>query len=696
MKHEVAGMVGAQEMKISTGELAKQAGGSVVVQYGETIVLGTATMGNPLSPDSNFLPLLVEYDEKFYAAGKIKGSRFMKREGKPHDDAILTARLIDRSIRPLFPDEMINDVQVVLTVLSYDGEHDPDTVAMVAACGALMVSDIPWQGKLGAVRVGMANGEYVINPTTDQRRDSTLDLVLAGTAEDITMLEAGASEIPEPAILDAIQCGQAAIGQISSLLVALQAKAGVPKKDATYAQKNEDHITKIEELSRPLLRKKLESTTNKDDIGQAERDTVQEVLLMLSDEDKEVISEREVRSIIHELHGKVTRDRVLEEGARSDGRSLDQVRPLAIRAGVLPRAHGTGLFQRGDTQVLTVLTLGGPDDRLIVDTIRSEIHKRYIHYYNFPAFSVGEIKPSRGPGRREIGHGALAERALVAVLPAEEEWPYTMLLVSEVLESNGSSSMASVCGSSLAMMDAGVPLKRPVAGIAMGLMSNGSGVYKVLTDIAGMEDEKGDMDFKVAGTSEGVTALQMDIKVTGLTRQILHDALEQAKKARLHILGAMNEVIATPRPELSKYAPRIQMLKIAVDKIGDLIGPKGKNINEIIAQTGAAISVEDDGRVSIVTNDGVSMEKAKQMVIDLTREIKVGDRFNGKVVRIMDFGAFVQILPNVDGLVHISQLSHDRVEKVQDVVQIGQTLEVVVTEIDSLGRINLSHKATKK
>jgi polyribonucleotide nucleotidyltransferase len=695
-KKEVKGIIGAQEMSISTGQLAKQAHGSVVVQYGETMVLGTATMGRPMSPDADFLPLLVEYDEKFYSAGKIKGSRFMKREGKPHDDAILTARLIDRSIRPLFPDGMINDVQVVLTVLSYDGVNDPDALAMVAACGALMVSGIPWEGPLGAIRVGMIDGKYVINPAVQDRAKSTLDLLLAGSAENISMLEAGAKELSESAVLDAIEIGQQGMGQIVALLEDLQKQVAPTVREAIYAKKNEDHIEKIEGLSRPLLTSKLSLSKGKDDIAQAERDTVLHVLETLTDEEKDEISEHEVRSIIHILHGKVTRDRILVESARSDGRSLDQVRPLSISAGVLPRTHGTGLFQRGETQVLTALTLGGPDDALIVDTIRSEYKKRYIHYYNFPAFSVGEIRPSRGPGRREIGHGALAERALLAVLPEYEKWPYTMLLVSEVLESNGSSSMASVCGSSLALMDAGVPITNPVAGIAMGLMSDGKGIYKVITDIAGLEDEKGDMDFKVAGTATGVTALQMDIKVNGLNREILSDALEQAKQARLHILEQMNAVISAPRAELSKYAPRIHTMRISVEKIGDLIGPKGKNINEIIEQTGANISVEDDGLVSIVTNDGDAMEKAKKMVSDLTRVIKAGDTFEGKVVKIMDFGAFVQLLPNVDGLVHISQFQDERVDDVNDIVKVGDILPVVVLEVDTIGRINLSHKATKK
>lgn len=694
-KTEVVANIGAQELKISTGEFAKQAGGSVLVEYGETIVLGTATMGRPLSKDGDFLPLLVEYEEKFYAAGKIKGSRFMKREGRPNDDAILTARLIDRSIRPLFPDGMINDVQVVLTVLSYDGENDADVPAMIAACGALMVSGIPWQGPLGAVRVGMVSGNIVINPTVEERAQSDLDLVLAGTSSNITMLESGAREIPETKVLDAIEAGQKALGSIVALLEELQGKVGKPQREAIYANTDEEAWGKIEPVAEPLLHEKLSQSKGKDAIAQAERDTVATVLEGLTEEEKEAISEHKVRSIVHEVHGKVARKRVLQEGARSDGRALDEIRPLEIRAGVLPRTHGSGLFQRGDTQVLTTATLGGPDDMLILDTMETEEKKRYIHYYNFPAFSVGEIRPSRGPGRREIGHGALAERALVAVLPEKQSWPYTMLLVSEVLESHGSSSMASVCGSTLALMDAGVPIKKPVAGIAMGLMSDGD-TFRVLTDIAGIEDEKGDMDFKVAGTADGITALQMDIKLTGLTREILSQALEQAKKARLHILGEMGKVLASPRPDLSPYAPRIHTVQVPVDKIGDLIGPKGKHINAIIEETGVDISIEDDGMVCITTNDALAMEKAKQWVYNMTREIKVGERFDGKVVKIMDFGAFVELVPNVDGLVHISQFRDERVNKVDDIVKVGDIIPVVVTEIDSTGRISLSHKATLK
>jgi len=687
------GQIGGQELCLSTGELAKQAGGAVLVQYGETVVLGTATMGRPMNPDGDFLPLLVDYEEKFYAAGKIKGSRFVKREGRPHDDAILTARLIDRSIRPLFPKGMINDVQVVLTVLSYDGENDPDVPAMVAAFAALTISDVPWNGPLAAVRVGRVDDKFVINPSVEEKEASTLDLLLAGTDKDVVMIEAGAHEITEDSMIDAIEEGQKAIAKIVELVMDLQKKAGKEKQEPTLMKKDEELSQRLQEIARPKFIELISAARTKDTIGQAERDTAAFVKEQLSEEEKETITDRHIGNAVHELHAAFWRDLILQKGERSDGRALDEVRSLKTRVGVLPRTHGSGLFQRGDTQILTTVTLGGPTDMLIVDTMEAESKKRYLHYYNFPAFSVGETKPNRGPGRREIGHGALAERALVPVLPDKESWPYMMMLVSEVLESHGSSSMGSVCGSSMALMDAGVPIKKAVAGIAMGLVSDGPDNYKVLTDIAGIEDEKGDMDFKVAGTADGITALQMDIKIGGLTRQILTDALAQAKQARLHIMEAMNTAIDKPRADLSPYAPRIHTVRVPVEKIGDLIGPKGKHINEIIEQTGVEIDIDDDGLVSITTNDAQAMEKAKEWVHNMTREIKAGERFEGRVTRIMDFGAFVELVPNVEGMVHISQFREERIDKIDDVVKVGDVIPVVVIEIDSMGRINLSHKA---
>lgn len=685
--------IGRQEICISTGELAKQADGAVVVQYGETVVLGTATMEHPPSPDIDFLPLLVDYEEKFYAAGKIKGSRYVKREGRPTDDAILVSRLIDRAVRPMFPKGMIDDVQVVLTVLSYDGENDPDIPAMIAAFGALMISGIPWQGPLAAVRVGRTDGKFIINPTVEEREESELDIVLAGTGTDIVMLETGANEVPEGIMLDAIEEGQKVMGQVASLLEELQKKVGKNQHEPTLAFHDEKAETRIKNIVSPMLSKKLDDAVTKEEIAQAERDAVAAVQEELSEGEQEAITERHIRDAIHELHGEYARKRVLEDGIRSDKRALDEVRPLYVRVGVLPRTHGSGLFQRGGTQVLTTVTLGGPSDVLMLDTMEIEAKKRYIHYYNFPAFSVGETKPNRGPGRREIGHGALAERALMPVLPDKEDWPYTMLLVSEVLESHGSSSMASVCGSSLALMDAGVPIKKAVAGIAMGLMTNSEGKHKILTDIAGVEDEKGDMDLKVAGTKDGITAMQMDIKITGLTRDILQEALEQARKARLHILDVMNEVIAEPHKELSPYAPRIHTMQVPVEKIGDLIGPKGKHINEIIEETGVDIDIGDDGLVSITTNDQLAMDKAVEWVKNMTREIQVGERFEGKVTRIMDFGAFVELVPGVEGMVHISQFRDERIDRIDEVVKVGEVIPVIVIEIDQMGRINLSHKA---
>lgn len=685
--------IGGQELCLATGELAKQANGAVVVRYGDTVVLGAVTMTGALYEDGDFLPLLVDYEEKFYAAGKIKGSRFIKREGRPSDDATLTARFIDRSIRPLFPDNMINNIQVVLTVLSYDGENDADIPAMIAACAALSISDIPWNGPLAAVRVGRVNDQFVINPTAAEREQSTLDLVVAGTADRITMIEAGAQEVPEDIMLDAIEEAQKALGVIMLTLQQLIDGAAQPKVAPTLMKTNPELEAKIHALARPVLLPALESAQTKVDFKNAEKAAAASVLEQLSAEDQLTVTEKMIKNAVHELHGIIARDWALNDRKREGGRALNQVRPLTIQAGLLPRTHGSALFQRGETQILNVTTLGGPSDVQLIDTMEIEAKKRYIHHYNFPSFSVGEVKPNRGPGRREIGHGSLAERALLPVLPSKEDWPYTMLLVSEVLESNGSSSMGSVCGSSLSLMDAGVPIKKAVGGIAMGLVSDGKDKYTILTDIAGVEDEKGDMDFKVAGTRDGITALQMDVKLTGLSRDILSQALAQAKEARLHILDAMDAVLPAPRAELSPYAPRIFTMRIPVEKIGDLIGPKGKHINEIIEQTGVEIDIDDDGLVSITSNDGQAMEKAKEWVHNLTREIKAGEKFEGRVTRIMDFGAFVEIVPNVEGMVHISQFSEERIASIHDVVKVGDIIPVIVTEIDSMGRINLSHKA---
>lgn len=684
--------VGGKTLKLSTGELARQAGGAMLVQYGDTVVLGTATMGDPLSADATFMPLLVEYEEKFYAAGKIKGSRFIKREGRPADEAIVTARLIDRSIRPLFPEDMINDVQVVTTVLSFDGENDPDILALIAASGALSLSDVPWGGPLGAVRGVMKNGGVLINATKAEREEAKLDMVLAGTADKIVMLEADGKEAPEEQLLAAVQDGQSVLQQVVTAIAEMVAAVGKTKQTPTLMKRNPEQQKMLQEKTASIFEGKIKTATSKEQVAAAERETAQEVYAALTEAEKEVIPESAVHNAVHDYHGRWTRDRILREGKRSDGRELTTIRPLTMKVGILPRTHGSALFQRGNTQILTTLTLGGPGDVQLIDTMEIEAKKHYIHYYNFPAYSVGEIKPNRGPGRREIGHGALAERALIPILPPREQWPYTMLAVSEVLESHGSSSMASACGSTLALMDGGVPIKRPVAGIAIGLFTQDND-YRVVTDIAGIEDEQGDMDLKVAGTSEGITAVQMDIKLGGITLDMLKDGLAAGKQARGEILAEMAKALAQPRQELSPYAPRIVTMRVSVEKIGDLIGPKGKHINEIIEQTGVEIDIEDDGLVSITSNNPQAMEKAKEWVHNMTREIKPGERFEGKVTRIMDFGAFVELTPNVEGMVHISQFREERVNDIHDVVKVGDIIPVVVVEIDSMGRINLSHKA---
>lgn len=690
--------IGGRELSVTTGELAKQAGGAVVVQYGETVVLGTANIKKPMSPDADWMPLLVDYEEKFYAAGKIKGSRYIKREGRPTEEATLNARMIDRSIRPLFPENMINDIQIVITVLSYDGTNNPDTLAMIAASAAIMISDIPWEGPLAGVRVGQVDGKLIINPTVEEIGKSTLDLFVSGTGDRITMIEAGANEVTEDVILDGLEEARKALAKIIPSLEKLQRKVGKEKVEPILMKKaDSDLIAKIQDIAKDTLVKGLKKGKTKETIGQAENDAFNKIIEQLSSTEEDQLTERDIHDAVHSLHADYFREQIMENEWRADGRKLDEVRDLYIKAGILPRTHGTGLFQRGQTQVLTALTLGGPSDVLLLDSMEIEAKKRYIHYYNFPAFSVGENRPNRGPGRRDIGHGALAERALLPVLPPEAEWPYTMLLVSEVLESHGSSSMASVCGSSLALMDAGVPITKPVAGIAIGLVTeqdaNGTiNNFKILTDIVGIEDEKGDMDLKIAGTKDGITAIQMDIKVTRLTRKILSQALEQAKKARLHILDAMNAVIDKARPDLSPYAPRIETIQVPVEKIGDLIGPKGKHINEIIEATGVEIDISDEGIVSITSNEAEAMTKAKEWVHNMTREIQPGERFEGKVVKIMDFGAFVELVPGVEGMVHISKFRDERVEKINDVVKVGDVIAVVVVEIDQMGRINLSHK----
>lgn len=680
--------LGGRKLVIEQGKMAKQANGAVLVRYGDTVVLVTATASKEPREGVDFFPLTVDYEEKMYAAGKIPGG-FIKREGRPSSDAILCARLIDRPIRPLFPKGFRNDVQIVATVLSVEPDNAPELLGMLGASAALTISDIPFMGPIAGVRVGRVDDEFVINPTEEQRKVSTLNLTVAGSQDAVMMVEAGASELPEDVILDAIMFGHAAIKKLVAFQKEIQAACGKEKTEPKLFLVPEELRIAIHDYAAARLD---EATRNPDKldrdahIAAVKADTVEHFLTDYPEQ------QAEIEIALHDIEKEVVRHMITKEKIRPDGRAIDEVRPISCEVGLLPRTHGSGLFTRGQTQVLTVTTLGPLSDEQIIDGLGPEQKKHYIHHYNFPGYCVGEARPMRSPGRREIGHGALAERALLPVIPTTEEFPYTIRLVSEVLESNGSSSQASVCGSTLSLMDAGVPIKRPVSGIAMGLVKDGED-YTILTDIQGMEDALGDMDFKVAGTERGVTAIQMDIKISGITRDILAAALAQAKRGRAFILGKMLACIAAPREELSPYAPRIETIQIPVDKIRDVIGTGGKVIHGIIDATGCEIDIEEDGSVYIASTDAEGMAKAKQMIEDITRDVEVGQIYTGVVTRLMKFGAFVKILPNKEGLCHISQLANHRVEKVEDVVAIGDQLEVKVVEIDDKGRINLSHKA---
>lgn len=689
--------LGGRELVIETGTLAKQASGSVTARYGDTVVLATAVMSKEMSKITGYFPLMVDYEERYYAAGKIKGSRFIKREGRPSDDAILSGRAVDRTIRPLFDHRMRNEVQVVVTTLSYDGENDADVVAMIAASAALTLSDIPWNGPIGAVRVGIVNGGgLILNPSSEERETSTLDLLLSGTKEKINMIEAGANEISEEKMAEAFEFGFEAIQKIAGFIEEIRKEAGKEKRQAALLRGDEAFEADIRKqclehgLPEALYlrpKKAMEEKTSEINAKIAD-------YAALTYPDQPNITEI-LSIVIEEFSDEVVHEKILREDARPDGRALDEIRPITCAVGVLPRTHGTGLFTRGETQALTVTTLGAPGDEMVIDTMETDMKKRYMHFYNFPPYSVGEVRPMRGPGRREVGHGALAEKALVPVLPSKEDFPYTILLVSEVLESNGSSSMASTCGSTLSLMDAGVPIKKPVAGIAMGVITGKEGDYKVLSDIQGLEDHYGDMDFKVAGTKDGITALQMDVKIDGLTPAMLKVAIAQAKNGRLFIMDKMLGALPQPRTALSPYAPRIITLHINPEKIRDVIGPGGKMINQIIDETGVSIDIEDDGSVFITSIDETSAKKAVEWIQNITREVKAGELFQGRITRIMNFGAFAEVLPNQEGLIHISELADHRVEKVEDVVRVGDIIPVIVKEIDSQGRINLSHKAAK-
>ncbi|OGB73586.1 polyribonucleotide nucleotidyltransferase [candidate division Kazan bacterium RIFCSPHIGHO2_01_FULL_44_14] len=685
--------LGEAKLTLETGRLAGLANGSVTLRIGDTVVLATAVVAATPRENIDFFPLMIDYEERFYASGKISGSRFIKREGRPSEDAILSARLIDRPLRPLFPKGFHNDVQVVITVLSADLVHDPDVLSITAASAALMQAGAPFNGPVAGVRVGLVDDKFILNPTYEQRAKSQLDLVVAGTRDAIMMVEAGALEVSEAKMVDAIEFAH------KSLQPAIEIQHELVKRLNVANDKYEVTTTPAELKTNIATRLggQLEEALYHPEkiVRNTKLDTLRQAIW------EEFISEENPEAVVADIFSKVVseefRRNILEHDKRPDGRKLDQIRPLSIEVGVLPRPHGSALFTRGETQALSTVTLGSLDDEQVLDTMELDTTKRYMHHYNFPPYATGEVKPMRTTGRREIGHGALAERALMPMIPSREDFPYTIRVVSEILASNGSSSMASVCGSTLSLMDAGVPIKKPVAGIAMGLVT-GEGKYKILTDIAGIEDFNGDMDFKVAGSRDGITALQMDIKVAGITKQIMSEALAQAKQAREFLLAEMGKIISAPRPELSPFAPRVIVVKVPQDRIGEVIGPGGRVINEIIDRAGGKgvtnISIEEDGNAFITSSDPKLGEQAAQTIRDMMREIKPGEKFHGRVTRIMDFGAFVEVLPGREGLVHISQLADRRIDRVTDVVKEGDMLDVVVTEIDNLGRINLSHKAT--
>jgi polyribonucleotide nucleotidyltransferase len=692
MSHQDKTTVGGRELIVETGELAGQANGSVVVTYGETVVLVTAVASEAPREGIDFFPLTVDVEEKLYAAGKIPGG-FPKREGRPPERSILASRLTDRPIRPLFPKGFRNDVQVVATVLSADQENDPDVLAICGASAALCISDIPFGGPVASVRVGYVDGEYVINPTETQLESSQLDLVVAGTRDAVMMVEAGARGLPEDVMLEAVRRGHEALQPIIDLQERLVTAVGKPKRQFALATAPEDLGLALQQFVGERLRSAVlnaDKTARRDAIAELRHAAIE----ALAGGETSAYTAKEVGEAFDGALKALTRSMILDEGIRPDGRDTRTIRPISCKVGLLPRTHGSGLFTRGQTQVLSTVTLGPGTDEQIIDDISAVERKRFLHHYNFPPFSTGEAKPLRGPGRREIGHGALVERSLAAVIPPEDAFPYVIRLVAEVLSSNGSTSMASVCAGCLALMDAGVPIAAPVAGIAMGLITDEQGHYAVLTDIQGIEDALGDMDFKVAGTAEGVTGLQMDIKVTGITFEIMQQAVGQARDARLFILDKMQQVIAEPRAQLSPYAPRITSIKINPEKIGALIGPGGKNIRGIQDATKTTIEVQDDGTVNVASSSGTASEEAIRQIRALTQEVEVGQVYQGIVKRLMSFGAFVEILPNKEGLVRMSELAPGRVESVEDVVSIGDPLEVKVIEIDAQGRINLSHRQT--
>ncbi len=684
---------GGRPLQIEVGQLAKQANGAVLVRYGDTVVL-SAAVASKEAKDTDFFPLTINYEEKMYAAGKIPGG-FIKREGRPSTEATLTARLIDRPIRPMFAEGFRNEVQVTNIVMSVETDCSPAMAAMLGSSLALSISDIPFDGPIAGVEVGRVNGEYVLNPTVEQAEQTDIELTVAGTKQAINMVESGAKEVSEEDMLGALLFGFDAIKELVAFQEEIVQAVGKEKMEVTLLQVDEVLKKEIFDASYATMKAAVmteEKLAREENIEQVKLDIREAYAEKFAGHEDEDHLLKEVKQITEDLEKGVVRELITIDKIRPDGRKLDEIRPLSSEVSLLPRVHGSGLFTRGQTQALSACTLAPLGEHQIIDGLGVEVSKRFIHHYNFPQFSVGSTGRAGSPGRREIGHGALGERALAQVIPSEEEFPYTIRLVAEVLESNGSSSQASICAGTLALMDAGVPIKAPVAGIAMGLVSDGEN-YTILTDIQGLEDHLGDMDFKVAGTKDGITALQMDIKIQGITEQILTEALTQAKQARMEILEELTSTIAAPREELSQYAPKIEMIQIEPAKIKDVIGKGGDTINGIIDETGVKIDIDQDGKVSIASADAEMIKKAIKIIEDLIKEVKVGEVYLGKVVRIEKFGAFVNLIKGKDGLVHISQLANDRVNKVEDVVKLGDEILVKVTEIDKQGRVNLSRKA---
>jgi polyribonucleotide nucleotidyltransferase len=685
--------IGGKLLELEIGKVCELANGQVWVRYGDTVVNVTACAAKEPRADADFFPLSCDYEERMYAAGKIPGG-FIKREGRPSERAILCCRLMDRPLRPLFPKGFFNEVQVVATVMSVDHDAPSEIAAMIGSSVALAISDIPWEGPTGSVIVGMVDGKFVINPSLEQREKSEMHMTVSGTKDAIMMVEAGANEVPEDVMLDAIMFAHEEIKKIVEFIEQIVAEVGKPKMEVELYKVPEDIDNAVRDYAVDKMRTaiqtvdKMERLDNMDAVEKEAKEHFEEIY---------PDNAKDIDSVLYNITKEQVRSMILDEGIRPDNRKLDEIRPLWIDHGVLPRTHGTGLFKRGQTQVLSVATLGLLSEGQTIDGITEQTEKRYMHHYNFPPYSVGEAGRMRSPGRREIGHGALAERALLPVLPSEEEFPYAIRVVSDVLSSNGSTSMGSTCGSCLALMDAGVPIKAPVSGIAMGLIErveeDGSSKMAILSDIQGMEDFLGDMDFKVAGTAKGVTAIQMDIKVHGLSREILEKALQQAKEGRMHIMEAMLEDIPEPNKDLSPYAPRIISMQIEVDQIRMVIGKGGETINRIVDETGVKIDIKDDGTVFIASPDGDSLEAAKAEIEMILKEPEPGEIYEGTVTRIMNFGAFVEILPGKEGLIHISKIAKERIDKVEDVLNVGDQVKVKVVEIDDQGRINLSRKA---